>query len=141
MKIIAPTLNKELDATPEIIAEVIPLLNGKDNPFAILQQTELTYMQTLWTPNGYDIEYQEQNVMHHYQLKKLINEQKAISIFQSYLLGEDDWKLEFEFMKKNIANLPTKIGFFLGNILGSFFRGIKEGKEKRNSNKSVSPNG
>ena len=69
MKLIIPTLNREVDATPEIIAEMIPVLEGKDDPFAILEQSDLTYIQTLWTPNEYDIEYQEQNLMHHYKIK------------------------------------------------------------------------
>ncbi len=139
MRLIAPTLDRDEEATPESIAEVIPLLEGKEDPFAILEQTNLTYTQVLSTPEGYDLEYQEQNVMNHYQIKAPIPEHKVIMVLQAYLAGDPDWKSGLEFDRKDIATIPTKIGFSLGAFVGGFIKGFKEAREKkqRNSNKSV----
>jgi len=47
MDIICPALAIEEKATKENIAEIIPKLAGKDDPFLILAKTEMDYMQTL----------------------------------------------------------------------------------------------
>ena len=132
MKIIAPTLKREEEATEANIADIISQLVGRHDPFAILEKTELTYIQTLWTPEGFDLEYQERDLMHHYQIRPPIPQRDVISVFQVYLRGEEYWKSEFEFRLKNIATLRYKIGYYLGAFFGGFIRGFREAREKRN---------
>ncbi len=141
MRLIAPALGRDEEAKLEGIADVIPLLKGKDNPFVILEQSELTYAQALWTPEGYDLEYQEQNVMNHFQVTAPLPEQKLISILQSYLNSDPDWKSDLQFDRKDIATIPTKIGFSLGAFVGGFIKGFKEAieKKRRDSNNEIQP--
>ena len=138
MRLIAPALDRDEEATPEGIAEVIPLLKGKEDPFAILQQSELTYAQVLWTIEGYDLEYQDQNVMNHFQIQAPVPAQKVIALLQSYLAGDSNWKSGLQFDRKDIATIPTKIGFTVGAFVGGFIKGFKEAREKkrRDSNKT-----
>ena len=135
MKIKAPTLNRDNDATAAIIAEIIPQLVGQPDPFAILEQSEMTYIQALWTKNGFDIEYQERDLMHHYQITKLLPGEQVIAIFQEYLKYGTNWKPQFEFQRKNVATFQYKLGYHIGTFVGSFLKGLRESRaKKRNSN-------
>jgi len=88
MKIICPTLNKEEEATLQNIAEIIRLLENKEDTFVILEKDALTYMQALWTRDGYDLEYQDGNILEHYWLSELVTQDDVIWALQSYLKGE-----------------------------------------------------
>lgn len=134
VKLIVPSLGRNEEATPEGIAEIIPLLAGKDDPFAILEQSEFTYAQTLWTPNGYDLEYQEQNIMNHHRIKSLLPKAKLITVLQSYLSGDPNWNSGLEFSRKEVADLPTKVGYSIGQFFGSLIRGFKETRRNKDSN-------
>lgn len=131
MKIKSPTLNCEEEATPQGIAEIIPMLKERPDPFAILQQTEQTYVQTVWTPNGYDLEYQDKDILHHYQVMSLLTQEQVISIFQSYLAGDNTWKSDIEFQEKRITDCPFRLGHALGKFCGSFVRAFREARRKR----------
>jgi hypothetical protein len=110
MKILCPTLNRDEIASEEAIAEIIPLLQNRPDPFIILEKDEMTYMQALWTEGGFDLEYQEGTIFEHYRLTELTNKEDAISALQSYLRGEWYWKTRFRFEKKEIATTGSKLG-------------------------------
>lgn len=122
MNIICPTLEKEENATKENIADLIPLLEGKDDPFLILEKDEMTYMQTLWTPDGYDLEYQEGSVLEHYRLAEFASQEDVIWALQSYLKGEPYWKTKFQFVKKDIATARFKLVYKVGAFFGKLAR-------------------
>ena len=118
MKINCPTLNRYEEATLQTIADSIQKLEGKEDPFLILEKTELTYMQTLWTPDGFELEYQDGNVLEHYRVSELITQEDVIWALQSYLKGEPYWKSKFNFEKKEIATQSYKVGHKIGSIFG-----------------------
>ena len=117
MKLISPTLNIDQAATPRLVEEVVKNLVGRDYPFLILEKTEMTYMQSFWTEDGYIIEYQEDGILHHYINGKFIAQDDAIWTLQSYLKGQDYWKNKHEFVKKDIDTISYKSGHRLGNRL------------------------
>jgi hypothetical protein len=117
MKILCPTLNKEEEATFLNIDEIIRLVENKEDPFVILDKDEMTYIQTLWTPNGYDLEYQDGSILEHYRLVELTKRDDVIWALQGYLKGEPYWRTRFKFEKKEIATRSYKTG----NKIGSFF--------------------
>jgi hypothetical protein len=126
MIIHAPTLHREEEATAENIAEIVRLLKGKDKPFAILKDTNMTFMQTLWTPGGYILAYQEKDIMHIYRAREFVSQADAIWALQSYLKGENNWKSKFNFEHKTIDNPLVTISYRLGTIAGKiiqFFKG------------------
>jgi len=90
MKLLSPCLDLEATASPELLAESTPRLKGQVDPFIILEQSELTYMQCLWTEDGYDLEYQENSIFNHFRGTVLLSEEDIISAMQEYLSGKPD---------------------------------------------------
>lgn len=126
MIIHAPTLHREEEATAENIAEIVRRLKGKDKPFAILKKTNMTFIQTLWTPGGYILAYQENDIHHIYRARELVSQADTIWALQSYLKGEERWKSKFSFEHKTIDSPIVKISYKLGTIAGKiiqFFKG------------------
>jgi hypothetical protein len=122
MKINCPTLNRYEEATLQNIAESIYQLEGKEDPFLILEKNELTYMQTLWTPDGFDLEYQDGNILEHYRVSEFATQDDVIWALQNYLKGEPYWKAKFKFEKKEIATQSYKIGHKIGSLFGKLSR-------------------
>ena len=81
MIIHAPTLDREEEATAENIAEIVRRLKGKDKPFAILRKTNMTFIQILWTSEGYILAYQENDIEHIYRAKELVSQKDTIWAF------------------------------------------------------------
>lgn len=131
MQIIAPTLDREEEANEANVEEIISLLPEKSDPYAILSQSEFTYIQVLWTNDGFHLEYQENDLMHHFQLKNLLSQIQVISIFKKYLKGESSWKSELSFQKKDITSFRYKIGYHIGAFCGGFLKGFKEVRAKK----------
>lgn len=117
MKLISPTLNIDQEATPRLVEKVVKKLVGRDYPFLILEKTEMTYMQSLWTENGYIIEYQEDDILHHYINAGFIAQDDAIWTLLSYLKGQHYWKNRHEFVKKDIDTISSESGDSLGSKL------------------------
>ena len=126
MKLISPTLDVNEEATTESIANVIQSLEGRDDPFAILEQNELTYLQALWTPDGYHLEVQEGNVDQHFQSTSPVPKEQVISCFQAYLSNDHSWKSEIEFEQKIIRDIPFRLGRAVGQFFGGFVRGLNK---------------
>jgi hypothetical protein len=125
MKIICPTLDREETATAENIAEIVKQIENKKNPFAILEKEDQLFMQTLWTPDGYDLEYQEGSVLEHYWLTEFTSQEDAIWALQTYLKGELYWKTKFKFEKKDIATPSFKLGHIVGSFWGEISKIVK----------------
>jgi hypothetical protein len=45
-----------MPASRELIADVLPFLANRDDPFIVLEFDDEVYMQTLWTEEGYLLE-------------------------------------------------------------------------------------
>jgi len=125
MIIHAPILHREKEATAENIAEIVRRLKGKDKPFAILKKTNMTFIQILWTPEGYILAYQENDIHHIYRAKELVSQGDTIWALQSYLKGEERWKSKFEFEHKTIDNPFVTMSYKLGTIAGKIMQFIK----------------
>ena len=120
-----PTLTREEEATAENIAEIVRRLKGKDKPFAILRKTNMTFIQILWTPDGYILAYQENDFQHIYRARELVSQADTIWALQSYLKGEEHWKSKFDFEHKKMDNPIVKISYTLGTIAGKIIQFIK----------------
>jgi len=125
MIIHAPTLQREEEATPENIAEIVHLLQGKDRQFAILKKSNTMFMQTVWIPGGYILAYQEHDIMHIYRATEFLSQAEVIWAMQSYLKGDERWRSRFAFEHKSIDNPIVKISYKLGTIAGKIIQFIK----------------
>ena len=139
MKLISPTLCRDEEATPDGIVAAVSALKGKDDPYVILSQSELTYAQALWTEQGFVLEYQDQNVMNHFESRILLSHPQVITAMQAYLANDENWKSGIEFKKKNIADLPTKLGFSFGSFVGHFMREFREARDKTRDSIGIDP--
>jgi len=125
MKIICPTINRNENATIENIEEIVRLIENKENPYVILEKSEMTYIQALWSIKGYNLEYQNGNISEHYWLPELTDQESVIWALQMYLKGEPYWKTKFNFEKKEIATVNYKIGYKIGSLFAKAFRSRK----------------
>jgi hypothetical protein len=125
MKIISPTLNLEKEAPLDEVAGIIRELDGKADPFLILQHDDMTYMQTLWTPEGFCLEYQEGTTDRHYESKSLLDEETVISCLKAYLAGDSSWENITEFEQKVIRDIPFSLGRTIGRFIHGFILGLR----------------
>lgn len=77
-----------------LITRSLHALNGDDDSFLILSKDEISYIQTCKTSDGhYVLEYQEGSLAVHYECAdEVLNFQKVLMAFTSYLNGTDEWK-------------------------------------------------
>jgi len=128
MKIIAPTLNLDKEATTDEVASIVSEIKSKPDPFLILEQDEMNYMQTLWTPDGFSLEFQEGNTDQHFISKHLLTEAQVISCLVDYMNDNTSWRETAEFEQKIIKDIPFNIGRSIGQFFGGFVRGFREKK-------------
>lgn len=76
---------------------ILASLVGLADEFAILEQSEMTYMQTSGNvTDGFVIEYQEGSTDEHYKADEKVPLDKLVLAFQSYAAGTDAWRSMFE---------------------------------------------
>ncbi len=114
----SPTLGINEEASLESIGRIIPKLKGKENPYAILRVSELEYVQTLWTEDGYEVEFQEGSIDRHFVLSEYIEVEEVVKILGLYLTGENGWKEKHDVWRKNIRGFWGNLGYQIGKLLG-----------------------
>lgn len=80
-----------------------------DDSFAILEQSDLTYLQTAREGDpdaavpAYVLEYQEGSLAAHYRaIDEAIPLERVIAVFQKYALADESWRNEFDWEKMNL---------------------------------------
>jgi hypothetical protein len=117
----SPHLQKPLDATPGNIAEIIASLphRKEGDRFAVLGKNSQTYVQTLSTAAGFQLEYQEGSIAEHYHCtREDLSAAEVIEVFRDYLVGDIFWKHRFRFECRDIRTPSFRAGFWLGHLLG-----------------------
>ena len=121
MTLESPHLQKPLDATTETIAEVIASLphQKEGDRFAVLGKDPQTYVQTLSTAAGFQLEYQEGSIAEHYHCtREDLSAAEVIEVFRDYLAGDVFWKRRFPFESRDLRTPSFRAGFWLGHLLG-----------------------
>jgi hypothetical protein len=91
MTIECPHLDQRLPATHDAITSTIRLLRSKtQDTFAILSESDrMTYMQTLLTPDGFSLDYQDGSLFEHYRTKRSdLSAEEIIEAFCDYSDGK-----------------------------------------------------
>lgn len=125
----ADDLQEGVPATAEALHALIPALAGREDPFAILSRgaEDMTYMQALWTPAGYLVEYQEGSLGRHFRtVREDLSAEDVIAAFQSYAAGESGWRTLFEYRRVKLGGRWYHFGYDLGRAWGNFRTGIAE---------------
>lgn len=141
MKIEAPSLGVACEATEELISEVIPKLERLRDPLVILSSSDSTYIQALWTEDGFDLEYQDGSTEQRYLASSSLSASQVEHAFVNYLRGNSDWRGQYEFKRKVAEGDPYyRAGRSLGRVVGKlagmgkdfareFKKGLKEPKK------------
>ncbi len=117
MKLYCPTLGIENEeASLGKLEYALRNLPGKEDPFLILEKSEMTYMQAEYLEKGYKLEYQIKTVEEHYRSCNEISIEEAITAFRGYFSKLDLWKHELEFEKIEIQSKFYKFGVLLGKV-------------------------
>ena len=123
MTIESPHLQQPVEATAERIAEVIASLpQQKDGDrFVILTGSDpQAYIQTLSTPIGFHLEYQEGSIAQHYRCtREDLSADEVIEVFRNYLAGDIFWKRRFQFECRDLRTPSFRAGFRLGKFFGN----------------------
>lgn len=116
----SPHLPGPVPATYASIAELIPRLVGAMDPFAIVGTgDEMTYAQTLWTPDGFVLDYQAGRIDQHYRtVRDDLTVEETIAALNSYAAGAPVWSLGLEFERIELGTGWYRAGWKVGRGIG-----------------------
>lgn len=92
--LICPAFDLEEAATPEQVRTIIPQLGGEDDPFAILEIGDGTYLQTYAEGDLYEVEHQLVSTKQHFKLPEPVEAAVVVDLFLSYAFGKYEWSRE-----------------------------------------------
>lgn len=100
--------------SPSEIEHMLGSLDAGNN-FAILGPNPDTYLQVLYSDEGFVLEYQVGDTDHHFQSLGNPSRDEVIAAFQRYAVGDDAWKSACEW--KQIDLSAEKKGGCAGAVL------------------------
>lgn len=103
MKFHSPILKRAVKADKEKLPDLLKGIQKTDNPFLIVSESEMVYMQVFWTYKGYIIEYQEGSLKKHYESTKKVSLTETRKTIELYLDGDKSWKKRLEYVKMNLG--------------------------------------
>ncbi len=87
-----PWLYGQLPASRELLADLVPFLVLKDDPYVILIQSDEVYMQTLWTKDGFLLEFRDGCADQHFRADRYLPMAEAIRTLSDYALKGSEWR-------------------------------------------------
>jgi len=85
----------------EVIRGILAGLPSLKEPFAILEISPGTYVQTYWSENGYELEFQEGTVDRHYRVTRWLSREETVDAFLRFAGGDRPWINEAVFQRLN----------------------------------------
>lgn len=102
MKFTSPVLKRTIKADKTKLADLLKMIKKTDDPFLIVSESEMTYIQVFWTSKGYIIEYQEGSIKKHFESVKKVTMTEARKSIELYMDGDKSWKDRVEYIKMKI---------------------------------------
>jgi len=84
----SPWLLQKMNARPEMISDIVAVLAKRQDPYLVVARSDEYYMQTLWTDQGYILEFREGNAASHYRGSALFDADTVASIIRRFVLKE-----------------------------------------------------
>lgn len=119
MQLITPRRPEPLAATGQNISAVLHDVIGKRNPYVILDSGRADeFMQALWAPGGFLLEFQEAGVTNHFQtIRQNLTLAEVTAAFEGYANGnESAWRAAFLYRQID----PRSPAYLKGVRVGSF---------------------
>ena len=95
---------------------------GKTDPFAILEVDEQTYLQTLWTSDGFVLDFQEGGMAAHYRCLAPMTVEDTVTAFQQYLAWNGEWRPHSDYKRVELRSLLFRVSFGIGRFVGRIAR-------------------
>jgi hypothetical protein len=87
----------------------------------------MTYMQTLLTPDGFSLDYQDGSLFEHYRTKRSdLSAEEIIEAFCDYSDGKSTWTDRFEFERIELRLPSFHIGYFLAGWPGALHDSLRQ---------------
>jgi hypothetical protein len=119
MRLISPALSLNIEPTLANVNKALSdIQNATQDPFVILKRTEMTYLQTAYSNEGYALECQFESTDNHFTAKGTFSHEAIAQAFELYFKGDTSWKQGIEFEKMNVPQpLIFRLGYFAGNVV------------------------
>lgn len=102
-RLVCPTCQFEDFVEPGVLEHLLSQIFPDDeDPYAILELTDGTYMQTLCTEEGYVLEHQLVNTSSHYEIPDLITLEAVGEAMNSYAMHDNRWLTMFDWQKLDL---------------------------------------
>jgi hypothetical protein len=116
-----------IDATPEVIGEVLREIENQENPYVILSgNDEMTFMQALWTPRGFVLEVQKGSLDQHY---RCVQEDLSLEAVRKalcfYLTTDGSFPPSLKFRRVDVRPLWYRLGYTIGHAVGRLARMVR----------------
>ena len=114
-----PHRDSPLPATTENIRSILDDLAGRANPYVILAgDDELAFMQTLWTPSGFQLEFQAGGLEEHYRAtREDLSVAEVATAFEAYVRGDESgWRHAFFFRRVEVRSAAHLFGIAVGRF-------------------------
>lgn len=77
----------------DIRGAIMAMDTQRGGAFLVIAVSEMTYIQTSGDQRlGFELEYQEADVQHHYRAKRRLDSEEIVNVLSSYAAGDADWK-------------------------------------------------
>ncbi len=95
----SPLLIEDVHATRELIRDTLKMVPGSTEPYVIVSESrEHFYMQTIWEPEGYILEYREGSESTHYRATTYLSLADTQAILTAYAFGQSHWREATEYV-------------------------------------------
>lgn len=102
MKFSSPILKRAIKADKTKLSELLKMIKKTENPFLIVSESEMNYIQVFWTSKGYIVEYQEGSIKKHFESVEKVTMTEARKSIELYMDGDKSWKERIEYVKMKV---------------------------------------
>jgi hypothetical protein len=81
----SPWLLQSIRAYPEILPDIIAVLPKRADPYLVITREGEHYMQTLWTEDGFILEFRDGNADSHFRSRKHLDAASVTRAIQAYI--------------------------------------------------------
>ncbi len=119
MRLLSPALSLDSEPTlADVKKALADIQTVKQDPFIILAQNKMNYVQALYTNEGYFLKYQSGSTEERFRSKDALNQDTLVKAFELYFQGDVSWKNGIEFEKMNLSKpFVFRLGYYAGNFV------------------------
>lgn len=127
MKLISTALSLDIEPTIDDIKKALSdIRTVEQDPFVILNRTEMTYLQAAYSNGSYVLECQYESTDKRFRAKGTFTHEAIEKAFELYFKGDTSWKQGIKFKLVNTKQpFIFKLGFFIGNVVEMFRKLLK----------------